>query len=107
MSMNRMVASTRMIRVDLCLTFQRPTTTRRQIQELRDVPSCARERPCAAEKVAPLRTLDCIDSEASRRLAAPSDVPHRRIGALDVAPQSIRIEQRTCLAVAFESLPHR
>src|SRR5262244_1181284 len=54
------------------------------------------------KRLRPPRTLDCIDSEASRRLAAPSDVPHRRIGALDVAPQSVRTKQRTRLAIAVE-----
>src|SRR5262249_45482445 len=44
---------------------------------------------------------------APRRLAAPSDLPHGHIGALDIAPQSIRIEQRTCLAVGVEFLPYR
>src|SRR5262249_2498859 len=58
-------------------------------------------------RLRPLRTLDCIDSEASRRLAAPSDLPHGHIGALDTAPQSIRIEQRTDLAVAFDLLTYR
>src|SRR6516165_3709096 len=42
------------------------------------------------KRLRPLRTLGRIDGEASRRLAAPSDVPHRHIGALDVAPQSVR-----------------
>src|SRR5262245_61871420 len=59
------------------------------------------------KRLRPPRTLGRIDGEASRRLAAPSDVPHRHIGALDVTPQSIRIEQRTCLAVALEFLPYR
>src|SRR5262249_38657079 len=53
------------------------------------------------------RTLDRIDGETPRRLAAPSDVPHGHIGAFDIAPQSIRIEQRTCLAVGVEFLPYR
>src|SRR6516162_3977933 len=58
------------------------------------------------KRLRPPRTLDCIDREASRRLAAPSDVPHRHVGALDVAPQSIGIEQRTCVAIAVELLPY-
>src|SRR5262249_4303328 len=59
------------------------------------------------KRLRPPRTLGRIDGEAPRRLAAPSDLPHGHIGALDIAPQSIRIEQRTCLAVAVESLPYR
>src|SRR5262249_4848653 len=64
------------------------------------------KRLAQRKRLRPPRTLGRIDGEASQRLAAPSDVPHRHIGALDVAPQSIRIEQRTCLAVSFEFLPY-
>src|SRR5262249_9012511 len=61
--------------------------------------------PAQQRRLRPLRTLDCIDSEASWGLAAPSDFPHRDIRALDIVPQSIRIEQWTCLAIAVELLP--
>src|SRR5262249_36988976 len=53
----------------------------------------------AQSRLRPFRTLDCVDGEASWGLAAPSDLPHRDIGALDIVPQSIRIEQWTCLAI--------
>src|SRR5262249_36417254 len=67
-----------------------------------------RRKLCAAQRrLRKCGALDWIDSEASRRLASPSDVPHRYIGTLDVAAQSIRVEQWTCLAIAVEFLPYR
>src|SRR5215831_14166257 len=112
MSMNRMVASTRMIQADMYLDpsshgpppYYHPGGKYKDCATFR----CPLTKGLAQRKrLRPPRTLDCIDREASRRLAAPSDVPHRHIGAFDVAPQSIRIEQRTYLAVAVEFLPYR
>src|SRR6516162_1636683 len=110
--MYRMVASTRMTRADLCLDPS-PRGSNAVLPRGDKYKDCATFRfplakgPAPQRRLRPPRTLDCIDSEASRRLAAPSDVPHRHIGALDVAPQSIGIEQRTCRAIAVEFLPYR
>ena len=62
--------------------------------------ACAR-RLVAQERCA-VRILVCIDGEAVGRLSALSDVPHRHIGAFDMAPGSIRIEQWRSLAIAVE-----
>src|SRR6516164_10655045 len=98
-SMNRMVASSEMPhRSPPPTPYSTPATNTR-------IASLARDDWFAQERCA-VRILVCVDDEAAGRISALGDVPHRHIGAFDMAPGSIGIEQRTCVAIAGELLPY-